>query len=82
MAGSQRSFCSSDPSMAIAFIARPEWTPWNVLIEPSPRASSIDTRPAARGLSPGRPWPVWVPPQTWSSARPGRRANGNSAFSQ
>ncbi len=53
--GSQRRFCSSEPSSPIAVIARPEWTPWKVLTLPSPRASSIDTRPAATGLSPGHP---------------------------
>ena len=40
IAGSQRCFCSSLPSIAMVPMARPEWTPRNVLMLPSPRATS------------------------------------------
>ena len=55
MAGSQRCFCSSEPSRAIEVMARPEWTPKKVQMLPSPRPSSMPTRPAATVLSPGQP---------------------------
>ena len=55
MAGSQRSFCSSEPSRSIDFIASPDWTPRNVPRLPSPRLSSMWTRPRASGLMPGQP---------------------------
>ena len=51
--GSQRSFCSSEPSMPIDSIARPEWTPWYVATLPSPRASSERTRCEPSTLMPG-----------------------------
>ncbi len=41
MLGSQRCFCSSEPSIAIDFIANPDWTPRNVPRLPSPRLSSM-----------------------------------------
>jgi hypothetical protein len=53
--GSQRCFCSSEPSRPIAPIASPECTPKNVLTLPSVRASSRATIPAARRLIPGQP---------------------------
>ncbi len=55
IAGSQRSFCSSEPSMAIAFMASPDCTPRKVPRLPSPRCSSMWTRPTASGLIPGQP---------------------------
>ncbi len=55
MAGSQRCFCSSEPSIAIDCIARPAWTPTNVPRLPSPRLSSMWTRPLAIGLIGGQP---------------------------
>ena len=53
IAGSQRSFCSSEPSRSIDFIASPDCTPRNVPRLPSPRCSSMLTRPRASGLMPG-----------------------------
>ena len=53
MGGSQRSFCSSEPSIAIDFIASPDWTPRKVPRLPSPRFSSMWTRPQAIGLIAG-----------------------------
>ena len=53
--GSQRSFCSAEPSMAIVFMASPDWTPRKVARLPSPRCSSMCTRPEAIGLMPGHP---------------------------
>jgi hypothetical protein len=55
MAGSQRSFCSSEPHIAIEFMASPAWTPRNTPRLPSPRCSSIVTRPQAIGLIPAHP---------------------------
>jgi hypothetical protein len=55
MAGSQRRFCSSSPSRAMEVMASPEWTPKKVQMLPSPRPSSMPTRPAATVLSPGQP---------------------------
>ena len=66
----------------MAVMASPECTPWNVLTLPSPRASSIETRPAPSGVSPGQPWPWMVPPHTPSAASLGISGNGNSARSQ
>ena len=53
--GSQRCFCSSEPSIAIDFIARPACTPRKVPRLPSPRLSSRWTRPVAIGLIGGQP---------------------------
>ena len=55
IAGSQRCFCSSEPSMAIDCIARFECTPKNVPMLPSARAHSMLTSPAAVALMPGQP---------------------------
>jgi hypothetical protein len=55
IAGSQRSFCSSEPSIAIDCIARFECTPKNVPMLPSARAHSMLTSPAAVALIPGQP---------------------------
>ena len=55
IAGSQRSFCSSEPHSAIEPIANPEWTPKKVLKEPSARASSRATIPAPSREKPGQP---------------------------
>ena len=55
MAGSERSFCSSEPHIAIDFMARPACTPRNTPRLPSPRCSSIVTRPHAIGLIPAHP---------------------------
>ena len=55
IAGSQRSRCSSSPSIAIDCIARKLWTPLKVPTLPSARASSAATRPAATLLIPGQP---------------------------
>jgi hypothetical protein len=82
MAGSQRALCSSEPHRAIAPMARPEWTPKNVLNDPSARASSRATIPDARRESPGHPWPSMIPPTTPSSRSAGISSNGNSARSQ
>jgi hypothetical protein len=68
--------------MAIVPIARPEWTPKNVLRLPSPRDISIATSPAATWLIPGQPYPSMAPPAMFSSATFGTSSNGNSAFSQ
>ncbi len=62
IAGSQRSRCSSEPSISIDCMARPEWTPKNVSTLPSARASSMWTRPSATALRPGQPWPRIAPP--------------------
>ena len=48
-AGSQRSFCSSDPHSAIERIANPACTPTKVPMLPSPRLSSMVTSPADSG---------------------------------
>ena len=53
--GSQRCFCSSEPSIAIDCIASPAWTPRKVPRLPSPRLSSMWTRPLAIGLIGGQP---------------------------
>jgi hypothetical protein len=55
IAGSQRCFCSSAPSMAIERMARPACTPSAVPRLPSPRLSSMCTSPAAIGLMSGQP---------------------------
>ena len=55
IAGSQRCFCSSLPSMLIEPMARPDCTPKNVLMLPSPRDISSDAIPAANGERPGQP---------------------------
>ena len=80
--GSQRSFCSSEPKALIEPIASPECTPKKVLKDPSPRASSIDTRAPAMRLMPGQPYPSMTVPATFSSASLGTSSNGNSARSQ
>ena len=53
--GSHRSFCSGDPQMSIAFMARPACTPRKVPRLPSPRCSSMWTSPQAIGLIPAHP---------------------------
>ena len=55
MPGSQRCFCSSDPSIQIERIANPAWTAWIVPMLPSPRLSSMWISPAATGLIGGQP---------------------------
>ena len=55
ISGSHRCFCSSEPSIAIDFIASPAWTPSNVPRLPSPRLSSMWTSPSAIGSSPAQP---------------------------
>ena len=65
--GSQRCFCSSEPSSPIAVMASPECTALKVAMLPSPRASSAATRPSASGDSPGQPNPRSAPPATPSS---------------
>ncbi len=53
--GSHRSFCSSEPSIAIDFIASPACTPTKVPRLPSPRLSSMATSPADSGSTGGQP---------------------------
>ena len=53
--GSQRCFCSSEPSMAIERIARPDCTPRKVPMLPSPRLTSMWTSPEDSGSIPGQP---------------------------
>ena len=53
IAGSQRCFCSSEPSSAIDFMASPDCTPRNVPMLPSPRWSSMFTRPRGERAHPG-----------------------------
>ncbi len=53
--GSQRCFCASEPSREIECIARPEWTPKNVQMLASPRASSSAIKPEVNWLMPGQP---------------------------
>ena len=55
IAGSQRCFCASDPSIAIERMASPACTPSAVPRLPSPRLSSMCTSPAAIGLMSGQP---------------------------
>ncbi len=55
MGGNQRSFCSSEPSIAIDFMASPDWTPRKVPRLPSPRFSSMWTSPHAIALIAGQP---------------------------
>ena len=55
IAGSQRCFCSSEPHIAIDCMASPECTPRNVPSDPSPRCSSMCTRPTVSGLNPAAP---------------------------
>src|SRR5947207_6733780 len=45
ISGSQRCFCACEPSVAIDRIANPAWTPRKVPRLPSPRLSSMWTRP-------------------------------------
>ena len=82
IAGSQRSFCSSEPSRSIDFIASPDCTPRNVPRLPSPRWSSMFTRPRASGLIPGQPCPWMSSPSRPSSARRRISGHGSSAASQ
>ena len=53
MAGSQRCFCSSLPSRPIEPIARPDCTPKNVLMLPSPRDISRETMPGGEPAQAG-----------------------------
>ena len=55
IAGSQRCFCSSEPSIAIDCIASPACTPRKVPRLPSPRLSSMWISPQAIGLIGGQP---------------------------
>ena len=82
MGGSQRCFCSSDPSMAIDCIARPACTPTNVPTLPSPRLSSMCTSPVAIGLIGGQPYPSMPSPTIPSWASFSISGHGNSARSQ
>jgi hypothetical protein len=54
VSGSHRARCSSEPHWTMLPIARPEWTPKNVAIDASTRASSIDTNELSRRLAAGR----------------------------
>ncbi len=55
IAGSHRCFCSSEPQSRTEAQASPPWTPWNVAIEQSTRASSMLTMPESRWDLPGNP---------------------------
>ena len=50
--------CSADPSIPMVVMASPECTAFNVLMLPSPRASSAAIMPSASGESPGQPSPT------------------------
>ena len=80
--GSHRCFCSSVPSAAIERIANPACTPRNVPRLPSPRFSSMCTRPAAIGLIGGQPYPSMPSPTMRSSRSLSMSGQGNSARSQ
>jgi hypothetical protein len=53
--GSQRCFCSAEPSMAIERMASPACTPRKVARLPSPRDSSMVIKPADSGSISGQP---------------------------
>ena len=53
--GSHRCFCSWLPSRLIAPMLSPDCTLMNVVMLPSPRASSRVTMPSSSGDSPGQP---------------------------
>lgn len=55
LAGSHFYRWAGEPSIAIDCMAKPEWTPKKVLTLPSPRESSMPTRPTATGDIPGQP---------------------------
>ena len=80
--GSQRFFCSSEPSNQMDRIARPACTAWNVPRLPSPRLSSMWIRPAATGLIGGQPYPSIPSPTKPSSPIFLMSSHGNSARSQ
>ena len=82
MPGSQRSFCSSEPHIAIDIMARPACTPRNTPRLPSPRCSSIVTSPHAIGLIPGHPYPWMSSPTMPNSGSRRTSGQGISARSQ
>ena len=55
IAGSQRSFCSSEPQRQMANIASEPWTEQALRTPASPASSSRHVRPYATELEPGRP---------------------------
>ena len=55
MAGNHRAFCSSEPHIAMDSMASPACTPRKVPRLPSPRCSSMLTRPQAIGLISAHP---------------------------
>ena len=55
MAGSQRSFCSSEPQRWIVPIASPPCTPMKVDTDGSPRESSMAIIPSSSADFPGQP---------------------------
>ena len=55
IAGSQRSFCSSDPQRQMANIASEPWTEQALRTPASPASSSRQVSPYATELEPGRP---------------------------
>ena len=55
IAGSQRSFCSSEPQRQIAYIASDPCTDTALRTPASPASSSRHVRPYATALAPGRP---------------------------
>jgi hypothetical protein len=82
IAGSQRSFCSSEPHRSIEDRASPPCTPKNVDIEGSIRESSMLTIEVssfewARRSGQARPRPTMS-----SSAKPGMRSKGKSVDAQ
>ena len=53
--GSQRCFCSSEPNLWIALIAREPWTLTKVRTPESPASSSIAASPYSTALRPAQP---------------------------
>jgi hypothetical protein len=58
---------SSEPHIAMDCMASPAWTPRKTPRLPSPRCSSMVTRPHAIGLMPAQPYPVMSSPTMPSS---------------